>query len=71
MSTKDDIYEFIIAFTTRHGYGPSVRDIAKGVGVKSTNTANYWKVQLRKEGLIDYQPGISRSIVVTNATINS
>lgn len=70
MSTKDNIYQFIIAFTERHGYGPSVRDIATGVGVKSTNTANYWKVQLRKEGLIDYQPGISRSIVVTDAATN-
>lgn len=70
MNTKDTIYEFIVAFTEQHGYGPSVRDIATGVGVKSTNTANYWKVKLRKEGLIDYQPGISRSIVVTNASTN-
>ena len=70
ISTKDRTYNFIVSFIKQNGYSPSIRDIVKGTGVGSTNTANYWKKKLRDDGLIDYNPNISRSIVVTNATTN-
>lgn len=70
MSTKDRIYNFIVTFISENGYSPSVRDIVNGTGISSTNTANYWKRALRDEGLISYNPAISRSIVVKNAATN-
>jgi len=64
ITTGDKVFEFIDTFITEKQYSPTVREIMHGVGMKSTNTADYWKKKLRKEGLITYQPGISRSIVV-------
>ena len=60
--TRDDIYNFIKAFIERNGYSPSVREIATGVGVSSTNTVKYHKNWLTDDGLIDYIPGMPRSL---------
>lgn len=72
ITTGDRVLEFIETFMAEKQYSPTVREIMHGVGMKSTNTADYWKKKLRKEGIITYQPGISRSIVVLNGpAINS
>ena len=65
--TRDDIYNFIKAFIERNGYSPSVREIATGVGVSSTNTVNYHKNWLTDDGLIDYIPGMPRSLRIVEA----
>ena len=38
-----EVYEFIEKFVDEKGYSPTVRDIMRGLGYKSTSTIQYYK----------------------------
>ncbi len=38
METQMKMYSFIVEYIQAHGYGPTLREIGTGVGIKSTNT---------------------------------
>ena len=38
---QQQIYDFILAFASEHGYPPSVREIAGAVGLKSPATVHF------------------------------
>ena len=40
METRKKIYEFVVAYLLQHGYPPSMREIAAGVGVRSASTVH-------------------------------
>lgn len=61
---RGEILRFIQAFTDRRGYAPSVREIGEAVGLKSPSTVLFHLRILRERGLIDYQDGVSRSIML-------
>lgn len=54
--------QFVADFTRRHGYGTSVREIAKGVGLAPT-TAHYHVDALVKAGKLRRVPGTPRTIL--------
>lgn len=58
------ILAFIDGWWTDHGFGPSVRDIARGVGLASTAAAQHWIVKMAKAGTITHDPALARSIRV-------
>jgi repressor LexA len=49
---KQAIYEYIIEFTGTHGYPPSVREIARAVGLRSPGTVHAHLSSLAEQGLI-------------------
>jgi repressor LexA len=55
------IIQFVTDFTRRHGYGTSVREIAKGVGLAPT-TVHYHVKELVKAGKLCHVPGKPRTI---------
>lgn len=52
----------IRSFIQQHGYSPSVRDLAKMVGLNSVGSVQPHLEQLRRDGKITWSPGIGRSI---------
>lgn len=56
------IIEFVTRFARRHGYGTSVREIAKGVGLAPT-TVHYHVEALVKSGKLRRVPGKPRTIL--------
>jgi repressor LexA len=56
------IIEFVTGFARRHGYGTSVREIAKGVGLAPT-TVHYHVEALVKAGRLRRVPGKPRTIL--------
>ena len=50
--TKEKILDFVSAFCDQHGYSPSYREIAIGVGVKSTATVNRHIHDLIRNGVL-------------------
>ena len=38
---QQQIYDFILSFSGRHGYPPSVREIGEHVGLKSPSTVHF------------------------------
>ncbi|HZK72006.1 MAG TPA: transcriptional repressor LexA [Clostridia bacterium] len=52
MDKKQEIIDFLNKHVRENGYPPSVREICKAVGFKSTSTVHSYLVKLDKEGLI-------------------
>ena len=57
-------YQYIKNYSEANGYPPSVRDIARGVGIKSTSTVHNDLRELEKNGLLRIDGKKSRSIVL-------
>ena len=56
------IYDFIVEFTARQGYPPSVREIAEAVGLKSPSTVHFHMKALEEAGVITKSAGKTRAI---------
>ncbi len=56
------IYKFILDCITNDGYSPSVRDICKAVGIKSTSTVHLYIEKLKDKGYLKKSDNISRSL---------
>jgi len=62
-STKQsEILAFLSRFMADNGYPPSVREIAAGVGLRSTASVHYHLEALRRAGLIDMDGSKNRTI---------
>jgi repressor LexA len=61
---QQKILDYIRDFTHDNGYPPSVRDICKGVGLKSTSTVHGYLKRLKDKGVITKDDSKTRSIVL-------
>ncbi|MDH7568854.1 MAG: transcriptional repressor LexA [Armatimonadota bacterium] len=50
--TRGRIYDYLCRFTRENGYSPSVREICRALGLRSTETVHRHLVQLEEEGRI-------------------
>ena len=62
---QQQIYDYIISFSAKHGYPPSVREIGAYVGLKSPSTVHFHLKGLESAGLIHKAEGKTRSITVS------
>ena len=62
---QQQIYDYILSFSTDHGYPPSVREIAEAVGLKSPATVHFHLKGLREAGYISQAEGKTRAITIT------
>ncbi len=60
--TRDAIYQFLMEFIQDHGYGPTVREICAGVGLRSTGTVHYHLREMVKSGRILMDESKKRAI---------
>ena len=58
----EQILEFIREFCTSHGFGPTIREIGRGVGLQSTSTVAGYLSRMTRDGLITSIPGTPRSV---------
>ena len=61
---KKEILEFVNRQVQEKGYPPSVREICKAVGFKSTSTVHAYLKSLEEEGLIVKDPSKTRALKV-------
>ena len=61
-SRRDAILKYIAAYRGQHGFPPTVREIAQGVGLRSTSTVAYYLRDLEESGQLERQPERSRGI---------
>lgn len=64
IARRKQILAFIIQYMTDNGFAPSNRDIANGVGLKSTSSIKNYLDKLEKDGKIKTKPGQPRAISV-------
>lgn len=63
-SRQEEVLEAIRAFTAERGYPPTLRDIARAMGIDSTNAVSDHLASLEAKGRITRTPKTARSIVV-------
>ena len=61
-----EIYEFILNAIKNEGYAPSVRDICNALDLRSTSTVHTYLARLEEKGMIQKDPGKSRTLRVDN-----
>ena len=66
---QQQIYDFILEFTNRHGYPPSVREIGAAVGLKSPSTVHFHMKGLEEAGVIVKAEGKTRAISLPGAPL--
>lgn len=70
-SKKGRIIVFIAEFTDQHGFSPTYREIAEGLGYASVSTVHKHITELKEKGLISETDGKSRSLVLVNGINDS
>ena len=64
--TIDRVYNYVKYYIKTNTYSPSVRDICKGAGLKSTSSVHMYLKKLDEMGLIEYRHGMRRAIIIKN-----
>ncbi len=59
---EQGILQYIKKCRIEHGYAPSVRDIQREVGIKSTSTVHSYIEKLSRKGFIQKEDGKSRTL---------
>ncbi len=59
--------EFIVQFRKDNGYSPSVREIAKGLGLSSPSTVQSMLDKLTTMGVLSRSSGVARSATISEA----
>lgn len=63
------VYNWICAFIVEHEYPPTVREIAKGLQIKSTNGVTDHLKPLVQKGLITRDPNVARGIRIVKREV--
>lgn len=62
---QEELYFIIKDFIDEHGFSPTVRQLCKLTGNKSTDTVAQKLYKLKDKGYIDFEPNKSRTIRIT------
>lgn len=60
-----EIVKFILDFTKTNGYPPTMREIAKHIGVSSSSTIHKVLHECQEEGFIEIPKGVLRGMKAT------
>ena len=64
---QQQIYDYILTFTSEHGYPPSVREIGAAIGLKSPSTVHFHIKGLEEAGVLVKAEGKTRAITLPGA----
>lgn len=63
--TNEQVYGAVKEFIAQRGHSPSLREIAKMVGLKTASTVRVHLVSLRDEKLVTWNEGEPRTLRIT------
>jgi repressor LexA len=63
---QQDVYRFIIGYQRQYECAPTVREIAEGLGIGSTNTVDYHLKALERKGFIRRRGNLARAIEIVD-----
>ena len=61
-NTPKRIYDYIVDYTTKHLYPPTIKDIQEHTGIKSSSAVKYQLDKLCTLGVIEQEIGQARAI---------
>lgn len=63
--TVELVYDYIMSYIKENGFSPTVRDLCKGTGIRSTSTIHAHLKRLRDSGRIEMESGKRRALTLT------
>lgn len=66
---ESQIYQYILAYTQEHMYAPTIREIGKAVGYKSTSTVASYLERLESKDMIEVGQDSPRAIRLVGYSI--
>ncbi|MEK7191492.1 MAG: transcriptional repressor LexA [Pseudomonadota bacterium] len=57
-----EVYDFVRAYTARHGYAPKLREIGQALGIRSRGVVHRHLRALEAEGLVTIKPDVARGV---------
>ncbi len=63
---QQEIYDFIKSYTAEKQYPPTIREIATGVGLKSSSTVHGHLDRMRESGYINFVNTSSRTLSIVD-----
>lgn len=57
-----EVYDFVLAYTARHGYAPKLREIGQALGIRSRGVVHRHLRALEAEGLVAIEPDVARGV---------
>lgn len=63
---RQKILAFIRSYHAKHGYSPTIQEIAEGVGLVSPNATRNHLHRLAEQGFITITPSIARGIALAD-----
>ena len=71
LPTSERILRYIVSYTDEHGYAPTLREIANGVGLTSVGTVHRHIETLKNKGILEEtEQASSRALVVSKQIRN-
>lgn len=64
-----EIYQYIVGYVKEHLYAPSIREIGKEVGLRSSSSVFFQLKALEEAGLIKIADKEPRAITITGYTV--
>lgn len=68
---QQQVYDYLVDFTQREGFPPSIREMCKGLGVRSTSTVHGHLEKLEEKGYIKRASTKNRAITLTKLSTPS
>lgn len=62
-----EVLRAIADLTEAHGYAPTVRELGRRIGVKSTNAVKDTLEALARRGLLRWEQGLARTLALTES----
>ena len=59
---QQEVYDYIVSFSKKHGYSPSVREIGAAVGLSSSSSVHAHITALAEKGLINKERNKTRTL---------
>jgi len=63
---RKKIMSYVKSYTRKHGFAPSIEEIAEGVGLESKTAVRHHLAILAEDGKVTMQPGKYRSLRVVD-----
>lgn len=63
---QKDVIRLIAELTAENGYPPTLAELAKALGLRNRMTVHQHVVALKKKGLVQWEPGLNRSLRLLN-----
>lgn len=66
---ETQVYQYIVSYMQEHMYAPTIREIGRAVGLKSTSSVSAHLIHLEGKGLIEIGPESPRAIRLVGYSI--